>query len=228
MSLIISIETSGKACSVALAENGHLSAQRQILAENYPHARVLHVFIQEVIQETGISTSNLQAVAVSAGPGSYTGLRIGVAAAKGLCFALDIPLIEISTLWLMALRAKTIHPEYEQYVPMIDARRMEVYTQTFDNNLKALTAIEPRVLDENYFHPFSNFKTLLCGDGSIKCTDLIQKKNNLFIDGTLYPQAENMCEIAKDKFNRKEFVDVKYFEPFYLKEFQSQSAFHKK
>jgi tRNA threonylcarbamoyladenosine biosynthesis protein TsaB len=228
MSLIISIETSSKACSVALSDNGELLGSRYQISENYPHSKILHVFIQEILTEKGLKPGQLHAVSVSSGPGSYTGLRIGVAAAKGLCFALDIPLIEISTLWLIAKAASNIDTKTDVYVPMIDARRMEVYTQTFDKELNAVSKTEPLILAENVFSEYSGKTVILCGDGSDKCADLISPYPNIKIIPSVFPLAENMCIPAQKKFNAGEFVDVNYFEPFYLKEFQSQSTFHKK
>ncbi|MFI5203123.1 MAG: tRNA (adenosine(37)-N6)-threonylcarbamoyltransferase complex dimerization subunit type 1 TsaB [Flavobacteriales bacterium] len=228
MSLIINIETSGKACSVALSQSGELIGSRYQISENYPHSQVLHVFIDEILKEKGLKPSELNAVSVSSGPGSYTGLRIGVSAAKGLCFALDIPLIEISTLLLIAKAASVIDSKAEFYIPMIDARRMEVYTQTFNTELTPMNDARPLIITEGLFSEYHSRQVILCGDGSHKCKDAFSNNSNINILPSVLPLAENMCQLAHKKFGEKQFVDVNYFEPFYLKEFQSQSAFHKK
>lgn len=228
MSLIINIETSGKACSVALAENGEMIGSRYQISENYPHSKVLHVFIDEILREKQVDPGQLKAVSVSSGPGSYTGLRIGVSAAKGLCYALDIPLIEISTLWLIAKAGSDAQSSAEYFIPMIDARRMEVYTQTFDATLKPISETQPLIITDNVLAVYDTKKIVLCGDGSAKCQEFFGNKPNITILPFIFPMAENMCALSYEKFKARQFADVNYFEPFYLKEFQSQSEFHKK
>jgi tRNA threonylcarbamoyladenosine biosynthesis protein TsaB len=221
MALILNIETATKICSVSLAKDGNIIAARET-DEGNSHSTLLSPFIKEVMEESDTAFGDLEAVAVSMGPGSYTGLRIGVSTAKGLCFGSDIPLIAVSTLEAMAVQAKKQYQGKKAqlvYAPMIDARRMEVYSEFFDADLQALNEISAIIVDENTFttdldkHPI-----LFFGDGAAKCMDTINHPNALYFEGGL-PSAEGMAPIAERKYRAKEFVDVAYFEPFYLKEF---------
>ncbi|MDT0554059.1 tRNA (adenosine(37)-N6)-threonylcarbamoyltransferase complex dimerization subunit type 1 TsaB [Urechidicola vernalis] len=216
MALILNIETSTKNCSVSLSENGELIAIKELNDGNYSHAEKLHVFIQEVLDVTNKSFSDLEAVAVSKGPGSYTGLRIGVSAAKGLCFALDIPLISVNTLQGLAMQVQT---ENGYIIPMLDARRMEVYSAIFDVNFNAIREVQAQVLDEFSFERYLIEKPVyFIGDGVAKTKELIKNSNANFIQHK-FPSAREMASISNAKYLENQFEDVAYFEPYYLKDF---------
>jgi len=217
MPLILSLETATTNCSVALASDGKVVASRSINS-GYSHAEKINVFIQEVIAQAGVTLKDLQAVAVSSGPGSYTGLRIGISTAKGLCYALDIPLISVNTLDAMA-QGITAGKD-ELIVPMIDARRMEVYSAVYDSEKKRVSEIEAIVVDNHYYSNFrSEKKLVLAGDGADKCQTLFQNESSIIIQTSFVPQAEFMAELAEQKFLNSDFENVALFEPFYLKEF---------
>ena len=183
---------------------------------NYSHAEVLHPFIVEILKEAKITTSEIDAVAVSKGPGSYTGLRIGVSAAKGLCFAFDKPLISIDTL---ASLSYSISVESGFIVPMIDARRMEVYSSVFNCNNEQLREIKAEIIDENSFLEFLNKdKVYFLGDGAHKCKEIITHKNAVFVEDK-FPSAQEMAFLSFDKYKISDMENVAYFEPFYLKDF---------
>ncbi|MFY7666144.1 tRNA (adenosine(37)-N6)-threonylcarbamoyltransferase complex dimerization subunit type 1 TsaB [Flavobacterium sp.] len=216
MALILCLETATKNCSVALSKDGAFLAAKEFAGENYSQAELLHTFIQDVLDEAGVKFADLAAVAVSAGPGSYTGLRIGVAAAKGLCYALNIPLLSVSTLEILAT-AKQLTSAYK--VPMLDARRMEVYTAVYDANNQLIEAVSAKILDEHSFENFSE-TLVLFGDGATKCKELFAHRTNITIDESLpYPSAKDMLVLAHKRFTDGAFEDVAYFEPFYLKDF---------
>ena len=215
---ILNIETATKNCSVALAKNGETILCKEISELGYSHAEKLHVFIEEICNESSIQLKDLQAIAVSKGPGSYTGLRIGVSAAKGLCYALDIPLISVDTLAVLASQAVSIAKENELVVPMIDARRMEVYSSIFNNKLEKTREIEAQIIDENSFASIEN-NVYFIGDSSEKAKAVLTKSNFIFLDEIVYPSAKEMSIISFQKFLNKDFEDVAYFEPFYLKDF---------
>ncbi len=213
---ILNIETATKNCSVSISKEGKTIALKELNDGNYSHAEKLHEFIGQVILEAEISLSDLKAVAVSKGPGSYTGLRIGVSAAKGLCFALDIPLISVNTLQSLALSV-SIEKGYK--VPLLDARRMEVYSQVFSKKNEIIRAVHAEIIDANAFSEFLNAeKVYFFGDGAEKCKEIIIHNNAIFIDGK-FPSAKEMSTLSFEKFKKTEFEDVAYFEPFYLKEF---------
>lgn len=215
MSFILNIETATKNCSVSIAKNGETILCKEIAEEGYSHAEKLHVFIEEVIAESGISVQDLAAVAVSQGPGSYTGLRIGVSAAKGLCFALNIPLIAIDTLQTLASQAKISEGKI---IPMLDARRMEVYSEVFNANLEIEREILAEVIDENSFKDFTE-TVYFVGDCAEKCKAVLTKDNFVFLEDIKYPSASAMSKISFDKYQKSDTVDVAYFEPYYLKDF---------
>jgi tRNA threonylcarbamoyladenosine biosynthesis protein TsaB len=212
---ILNIETATKNCSVALAKDGKTIISKEIAEEGYSHAERLHVFIEEIIKEAGITFNDLSAVAVSQGPGSYTGLRIGVSAAKGLCYALDIPLIAVDTLKALASQV-TISSGL--IIPMIDARRMEVYSAIFAPNLERKREVLAEIITE---HSFENLEETLyfVGDCAEKCKSVLTKENYIFLDGIVYPSAIEMSAISFEKFKISDTVDVAYFEPYYLKDF---------
>lgn len=220
MNYILHLDTTTKKCSVALAQDGELMIQKELLSEEFSHSEQLHPFIEEVLKESGLKSSSLSAIAISKGPGSYTGLRIGVAAAKGLCFALDLPLIALNTLEIM-VQPYEVSP-YSFIIPMLDARRMEVYTAIFDETKKWIQETMAEVLTENTFTSIVNEQScLIIGDGAIKFKTLHPKINASYTNEIHYPVAKDMITLAWKKFNAKEFEDLAYFEPFYLKDFQT-------
>ena len=215
MSFILNIETATKNCSVAIAKNGETVLCKEIAEEGYSHAEKLHVFIEEVLAESGISVHDLAAIAVSQGPGSYTGLRIGVSAAKGLCYALNIPLIAVDTLLTLAAQAKVSEGKI---IPMLDARRMEVYSAVFSAGLDTERSVQAEVIDENSFQDITE-TVYFVGDCAEKCKPVLTKENFIFLEDIKYPSAAAMGKISYDKFKISDTVDVAYFEPYYLKDF---------
>ena len=216
MSYILSLETATTNCSVSLSLNGDTLVSKEDDNEQYSHAESLHGFIEQVLREAQIEKSKLDAIAVSEGPGSYTGLRIGVSAAKGLCYALDIPLISISTLEALAQQVKS---ELGCIVPMLDARRMEVYSAVFDSNYNLLREVKAQILDDTSFQEELDLGPVhFIGSGVEKFKTLLTHPNAIFVENQL-PSSKEMSTMAFKKFNISAFEDVAYFEPFYLKEF---------
>ena len=215
MSYILNIETATKNCSVALAKEGKTVLCKEIAEEGYSHAERLHVFIEEIIKEAEITFQDISAIAVSQGPGSYTGLRIGVSAAKGLCYALGIPLIAVDTLQVLASQVKVSNG---LIIPMLDARRMEVYSAIFTPNYENKRAVQAEIITEN---SFEDLQETLCfvGDCAEKCKTVLNKENNIFLDEIKYPSAKEMSFLSFEKHQKNDFVDVAYFEPYYLKDF---------
>ena len=219
--MILCLETSTKACSVALGQNGKLIALKESLDENYSHSENLTVYIQEVCTQTKVSLKDVDAIAVSKGPGSFTGLRIGVSTAKGLCYALNKPLIAINSLEAMAA-GQIRNTKYEirnLFCPMIDARRMEVYCAVYDEQLNEIKKTSADIIDENSFSDLlQKHKIYFFGDGADKCKVKITHSNAIFT-GDFNPSAQFMLTLAEKCFSEKKFEDVAYFEPFYLKDF---------
>ncbi|TSD67218.1 tRNA (adenosine(37)-N6)-threonylcarbamoyltransferase complex dimerization subunit type 1 TsaB [Inquilinus sp. KBS0705] len=219
MSLILQIETATTSCSVALARNGQVLAFKEINARNI-HAEVITIYIDELIVGAGVQYADLDAIAVSCGPGSYTGLRIGVSTAKGLCFALDKPLIAVDTLAAMASGVAPGVSTDTLLCPMIDARRMEVYTAIFKHNGEIVKPVAAEIIDSSSFAELlANNKMLFFGDGAEKCREALSNSPNAQFDGAFTNSATHLTKIAADKFDKAEFEDVAYFEPFYLKDF---------
>ncbi len=225
MALILSMETSTKVCSVCLSNNNTIVAQKQLFEAN-SHATHLTVLIQELFKDLhNITLQDIDAIAVSSGPGSYTGLRIGVSVAKGISYALSKPLIAITSLECLVQVVKE-HPELRGktdkevlYCPMIDARRMEVYTALFDASLQMKEEISAQIIDANSYRNLLDKQSIvLFGDGADKCQETIVHPNALFLTGQV-PLASNMAILANKKFQNKQFEDLAYFEPFYLKNF---------
>ena len=213
MERIILIETSTALCSVALAEEGNIVAYRESSAPK-AHASLTAVFIQEMLSERGLTMADCDAVCVSMGPGSYTGLRVGVSTAKGLCFGSGKPLLAVGTLDTLVAQAES---DARFIIPMVDARRMEVYTAVFENG-KQLTETAPAIIDENSFAEYlEQGPCLFIGDGAGKCADVIKHPNASFCQ--CWPKASSMLSPATAAYKEKRFEDVAYFEPFYLKEF---------
>ena len=220
MSLILNIETATEICSVALAKDGKLIALKEN-TEGLKHASLLTVFIKEIFNESGISIKDLEAVAVSKGPGSYTGLRIGVSAAKGIAYAGNIPLIATSTLQALANGvSKQLNVDKNTWLcPMIDARRMEVYTSFFDYENQKQKEISADIIDENSYSEILKDRSIIFfGNGAKKCKVALQSPNAQFVDDALC-SARDMIELSYNAFKNKKFEDVAYFEPFYLKDF---------
>jgi len=215
--LILNIETATKNCSVSLANKGELLAVKELNDGHYSHSENLHVFIEDVLKSAKRLFSDIDAIAVSKGPGSYTGLRIGVSAAKGLCFSLNKPLISISTL---ASLANSISVENDSVIiPLLDARRMEVYSAVFDSYYNQIREVKAEVIDSTSFSAFlEKGKVYFLGDGSDKCKDIIKHKNAVFSDN-YFPSAKQMAKLSYAKYKKNDIEDVAYFEPFYLKDF---------
>lgn len=217
LTTILNIETATKNCSVSLSVNGKVIALKELNEGEFSHAEKLHTFIENVIRKANITLQDIDAVSVSKGPGSYTGLRIGVSTAKGLCFSLDKPLLSVETLTLLANAIDVDENEY--IIPLIDARRMEVYSAVFDHEHQQIKETSAEIIDEHSFLAYLNKgKVYFLGDGSEKCKNVIQHKNAIFLDN-YFPSAKYMSKLSFEKYNRNEIEDVAYFEPFYLKEF---------
>jgi len=217
--LILLIETATSTCSVALTKNGKIIGVREASEHNI-HASHITLFIEELMSIAGKKYSDLSAVAVSKGPGSYTGLRIGVSTAKGLCYALDIPLLAINTLEAMAsgMQSQIDLADSDLLIPMIDARRMEVYTCIFQKDLKVLESTNAKIVDAASFDQFKNNQLIMFGDGAAKFRELFSEQRNIrFID--FENSAKDLNDLACRKLLNRETEDVAYFEPFYLKEF---------
>ena len=214
---ILNIETTTTNCSVSVATNGQVMAFREANDPKYSHAEKLHVFIDEVLKEAAIDKSALAAVAVSKGPGSYTGLRIGVSAAKGLCFSLGIPLIAIDTLKALAMKVKVSEGHI---IAMLDARRMEVYSAVYRSDYSRVRTVEAEVIDADSFSEFiSEGKVFLLGPGAEKCRAVIQHQQVSYQDEVFFPSALEMAALSFEKHKKGDTEDVAYFEPFYLKDF---------
>ncbi|UCE93590.1 MAG: tRNA (adenosine(37)-N6)-threonylcarbamoyltransferase complex dimerization subunit type 1 TsaB [Flavobacteriaceae bacterium] len=217
MATILNIETATKNCSVSLSKGENILAIKEINEGKFSHSEKLHSFITDVIDSAGMSMKDLDAIAISKGPGSYTGLRIGVSTAKGLCYALEIPLISVPTLEIIALRIPL--EQNELVVPLLDARRMEVYSGVFDHKYNQVRATEAEIIDASSFKSYlEKGKVYFAGDGAEKCKDMIQHVNAGFVDG-VFPSSKEMPIISNKKYLAKEFEDLAYFEPFYLKDF---------
>ncbi len=224
MALILNLETATTVCSVSLAKDGQLIAFKEVNGD-YSHSENLTLFIEAVLQQANTKLSDIDAIAVSKGPGSYTGLRIGVSTAKGLCYSLNKPLIGINTLQHLSLGTQENLTSNSQnpkslFCPMLDARRMEVYCAIYDSDNKEIKPTAAEIIDENSFADLlEKNQIVFFGDGASKCKDILShNKSAIFIDG-IFPSAKNMIILSEQAFNNKEFEDVAYFEPFYLKDF---------
>lgn len=215
MALLLNIETATKNCSIGLAKDGITIAIREIATQNFSHAEKLHVFIEELFAETQLNLQDLNAIAVSQGPGSYTGLRIGVSAAKGLCYALSVPLIAVDTLEILA-RKLTITEGI--IVPMVDARRMEVFCAFFDANYDKIRETKAEVIDETSYQDIQQTIHLI-GDGAMKFKEVLTNAKFQYYPELEFPSATEMALVSYQKFQNNQLEDLAYFEPFYLKDF---------
>ncbi len=217
MARILCIETASTNCSVSLGIDGKLLALKEDNNLSYSHSERLHIFISEILSENKIPLSNLDAIAISKGPGSYTGLRIGVSSAKGLCFSLDIPLISVPTLTSLAHRITT--PGFR--VPMLDARRMEVYTAVFNEDMTQPEETSAKILTEDSYQDFLKMGIVnFMGSGAGKFKDICNHPNAVFLEDQL-PSAREMIILAEEKYQNSKFENVAYFEPYYLKDFMA-------
>jgi tRNA threonylcarbamoyladenosine biosynthesis protein TsaB len=216
LGIILNIETSTKNCSVSISNGAEIIQLKELNTGGYSHAEKLHPFIQDCMQAAGITFSDLDGVCVGKGPGSYTGLRIGVSAAKGLCFANDLPLMAVNSLEILA-RSQTI--DSGVIVPLIDARRMEVYSAVFDSQFNWIRETQAEIINASSFASYlEKGSVYFVGDGAEKCKDVITHKNAHFINNE-FPSAKNMVHISTEKLAQKDVEDVAYFEPYYLKNF---------
>ena len=216
--LILNIETSTKNCSVALFSGSNLILEQSLLSEKHSHSETLTLFVEDVIKNSNYTLADLDAISISKGPGSYTGLRIGVSTAKGLSYSLNRPLISVSTLQSMAFYMSKKILNYDLYCPMIDARRMEVFSSFYDKENNQVRDVRADIIDENSYNKELENKVLFFGDGSNKCKDVLNSGNAYFTDN-FSPSATYMGILSLEKYNNKDFEDVAYFEPFYLKDF---------
>lgn len=217
MAIILNLETATTNCSVSVAKEGKLLLLKEDSTPNYSHSEQLHNFIQQALKEASLSLEELDAIAVSKGPGSYTGLRIGVSAAKGLCFSLGIPLISVATLQSMTHQMKVREGEF--VISLLDARRMEVYAAIYDKNHVEVRETRAEIVEEHTFSEYAGKENVwLIGSGAEKCKNLLKHPNFNF-ETTIMPSAREMGELSELKFQNGDFEDVAYFEPYYLKDF---------
>lgn len=220
MALILNLETSSENCSVSLALDGNILAFKEEHSKKYIHSESLHPFIQDVMDQAGRTLAELDAVAVDKGPGSYTGLRIGVSAAKGFAYPLNIPIISATALQILVsefVADHTVEPD-DLLVPMLDARRMEVYTAIYSGKLTQISMIEARVVDKGNLDHLQAEKVYVFGTGADKCKEVLTHPKFKFM-GPVYPSARALASISEERFQAGKFEDTAYFEPYYLKEF---------
>ena len=223
MAVILSLETSTDVCSVALHDRNRLLASEEV-HEPQSHGSQLGPMVDRVVRSAFLKLKDIRAVAISHGPGSYTGLRIGTSTAKGLCYALEIPLISVGTLELLAFQASPLNTSGSLLCPMLDARRMEVYCLISDPALNLVEPVSAKVIDQNSFSELlEHNRVLFFGNGAEKCKQVITHPNAAFLDG-IFPSASALGVIAAGKFQRKEFEDLVHFQPFYLKEFVAKKS----
>lgn len=215
---ILHIETSSKNCSVVISDGENLLCLCEEVSDNYKQSESLHSFVEWALEGAEISLKDLDAISLGKGPGSYTGLRIGAASAKGFCYGLKLPLIAINSLDSMV--EEFVNQGFELIIPLIDARRMEVYTAVFDGKYgEMISETEAKILDEDSFSELNDKKVLFIGDGAKKAQEILNLPNAEF-RSDIYPSAKGLLKKSVEKFNQRDFEDVAYFEPFYLKDFQ--------
>lgn len=214
---ILYLETSSKNCSVAISDNEKLLCLTEEVSENYKQSESLHTFVEWALEGAEISLKDIEAVSLGRGPGSYTGLRIGASSAKGFCYGLKIPLIAVNSMESMI--EPFLDKNYDFIIPLVDARRMEVYTAVYEGKTGQETSVtEAKILDETSFQEFKDKKILFVGDGAKKAKEILQLQNADFNE-EVYPSAQYLIRKTIEKIENKEFEDVAYFEPFYLKDF---------
>lgn len=220
MAYILSIETATKVCSVALHQEGELVVSQHLHIDK-SHSGLLTVLIRNCLQYAAIAMTDIAAVAVSAGPGSYTGLRIGTSTAKGLCYALEVPLIAVNTLEAMAYEVARFAPAEALLCPMIDARRMEVYCMLLDKQLEVLAPQQPKIIDgQSFGEELQEQQIYFFGDGAAKCREVLGHQANAYFAAGVVPSAVPVGALAYQRWEQQKFEDLAYFEPVYLKEFQ--------
>ena len=212
---ILCLETSSANCSVSISKENKIIYTKESEGEEYKHSEFLHSFIEESMDDSKLEYEQLMAVSVGIGPGSFTGLRIGLCSAKGICYSKDIPLITVNSLEILAHKYKTTNEEI--LVPMIDARRMEVYFSIFDKNHKLLKPPTSRILTEDFFRDFPNKKMVIFGNGAEKCKRILNSNEIKYIFDISNPSSKEMGHISYAKFLKKDYADLAYCEPFYLK-----------
>ncbi|MCI3939415.1 tRNA (adenosine(37)-N6)-threonylcarbamoyltransferase complex dimerization subunit type 1 TsaB [Chryseobacterium aahli] len=214
---ILYLETSSKNCSVAISDDEKLLCVAEEVSENYKQSESLHSFVEWALEGAELSIKDIDVVCLGKGPGSYTGLRIGAASAKGFCYGLHIPLVAVNS--LESMKEPFLGQNYDLVIPLVDARRMEVYTAVYDGiSGNELSPTEAKVLDETSFQEFNDKKILFVGDGAKKAKEILQLPNAEFNED-IYPSAQYLVKKTLEKIKNKDFEDIAYFEPFYLKEF---------
>ncbi|RZJ50196.1 MAG: tRNA (adenosine(37)-N6)-threonylcarbamoyltransferase complex dimerization subunit type 1 TsaB [Chryseobacterium sp.] len=214
---ILYLETSSKNCSVAISDGEKLLCVCEEVSENYKQSESLHSFVEWALEGAELSMKDIEAISLGEGPGSYTGLRIGSASAKGFCYGLKIPLVAVNSLESMI--EPFLNQNYDFVIPLVDARRMEVYTAVYDGITGSeITPTEAKVLDETSFQEFKDKKIIFVGDGAKKAQEILQLPNADF-NVDIYPSAKYLVKKTLEKIDKKDFEDIAYFEPFYLKEF---------
>lgn len=214
--MILHLETSTKVCSVALSKDGKLVAEKTLSTAEYSHSENLTIFIQEIMDASKVSFDDLSAVTVASGPGSYTGLRIGVSTAKGICYAKNIPLISVNALLSMAVQMANKYPN-RKYCPVIDARRMEVYSAIYDHSLEIIKPISADIIEVDSYADYGEI--IVAGDATEKLKEIWKDRNDIHFDEEIEASAIGQIPIAQKKFENQDVEDVAYFEPFYLKDF---------
>lgn len=221
MAYLLNIETATTNCSVALSHNGNLVNCIENNEADFRHSDHLHIFIKQLLDEANIKPFQLSGVAVSKGPGSYTGLRIGVSTAKGLCYAHDLPLISVNSLEVLAA---AYNPETSDLlIPMFDARRMEVFSMVLSADNKEIIPTRAQIISENSINDFPKGRKLLMGSGAEKCTPYLKGKEFVYMNDIMVPSAKDMIGLVTQKFIDQEFEDLAYFEPYYLKDFYTNA-----
>ncbi len=214
---ILYLETSSRNCSVAVSDNEKLLCVCEEVSENYKQSESLHTYVEWALEGAGISLKDIEAVSLGKGPGSYTGLRIGAASAKGFCYGLKVPLVAVNSLESMI--EPFLGDNYDFIVPLIDARRMEVYTAVYDGHTgKELSPTEAKILDETSFEEFRDKRVVFVGDGAKKAREILNLPEAIFNEN-VYPSSQYLIRKTLEKIEKKEFEDMAYFEPFYLKDF---------
>lgn len=214
---ILYLETSSKNCSVAISDQEKLLCLCEEVSENYKQSESLHSFVEWALEGAGISIKEIEAISLGKGPGSYTGLRIGAASAKGFCYGLKIPLVAVNSLESMI--EPFLGQNYDYIIPFVDARRMEVYMAIYDGKTgEEISGTEARILDEHSFQELKEKKLIFVGDGAKKAKDILQLPDAEFNEN-VYPSSQFLIKKTLEKLKRKDFEDIAYFEPFYLKDF---------